>query len=74
MSTIYFHIIHRTLSWQSVIPLIFHTKCAIVTASKNHWVQPLIKRESKWINHKALFPVLEMGVFFWGILYFEHPD
>jgi hypothetical protein len=26
-------------------------------------VQPLIKRKSVWIDHKTLFPVLEIGFF-----------
>jgi len=28
-------------------------------------IQTLIKRESKWMDHKTLFPVLEMGFSFW---------
>jgi len=49
----------------SVICLIFYTKCAIVAVPYNYWVQPLIKRESIWMDHKALFPVLETGFSFW---------
>ena len=50
--------------WLPVTSLIFHTKCANVTEIKNYWVQPLIKRKSKWIDHMTLFPVSEMGFCF----------
>jgi hypothetical protein len=30
-------------------------------------IQPLIKRESIWKDHKTLFPVLEMGFCIWDI-------
>ncbi len=49
----------------SVTCLIFHKKCAINAEIYNYSVQPLIKRESKLMNQKALFPVLEMGFLFW---------
>ena len=59
--------ININLSYPS-IDLIFHTKCAIVAEIYNYWVQPLIKRESIWIDHKTLFPVLEAGFFILDIL------
>jgi hypothetical protein len=54
-----------TLIEINVICLIFHTKYAMVAETYNYWVQPLIKRESIWMYHKTLFPVLEMGFLFW---------
>jgi hypothetical protein len=32
--------------------LIFSIKCGIVAEIYNYWVQPLMKRESVWMDHK----------------------
>ena len=37
---------------------------SICKSLNNKLVQPLIKRESVWLDHKTLFPVLEMGFCF----------
>ena len=49
------------------IRLIFCTKCVIVAEIKIYWVQPLIKRQRMWMDHKTLFPLLEIG-FLIGII------
>ncbi len=46
------------------ICLIFHTNCGIVEGACNYGIQPLIKSENTWMDHKTLFPVLEMGFIF----------
>ena len=48
--------------------MISHTNCAIDELLYNILVQPLIKRESVWMDHKTLFPVLEMGFCIFDIL------
>jgi len=42
-----------------------HKNCGIVEEIYNYWVQPLMKRASVWMDHKTLFPVLEIGFLFW---------